>query len=263
MDKLDYFNHIMTGRKSISRRDFLALSAITLSGLAFNRMTNGRSLLNNRTLPQLKIETPDFPENIQLGRMCVGEPGANVDIKSEPYWNASSLGTAYYDDVFLWKQEVIARQLDQNRINQRWVETPEGYIYADYLQKVKHIPQEPLNQLPEIPDGGQGMWVEVVTPFTGLDFAKPPSQHWARTAVRPRIYYSQVFWAFNIRQDPVSDSPQYLLKQLHGAFDDAYWVAASICRQITPEEIAPINPDAEDKRIVVDLNYQNILDQLI
>ncbi|MEA3327634.1 MAG: L,D-transpeptidase [Chloroflexota bacterium] len=248
----------MLRNERISRREFLAISALALGGLAFNRTKNGNSFFDRGILVQEDPPTPEFPENIQLGRMCVGEPGANVDIKSEPYWNAPSSGTAFYDDVFLWKQEVIARQLDQNRINQRWVETPEGYIYADYLQKVKHIPQEPLNQLPETPDGGQGMWIEVFTPFTGLDFVKPPSQHWARAAVRPRIYYSQVFWAFNIRRDPVSDTPQYLLKQLHGAFDDAYWVDASICRQITPEEIAPINPDAEDKRIVVDLNYQTL-----
>jgi len=136
MDKLDYFNRIMFKKDRLSRREFLAMSGLALGGLAFNQIKKGRGFTNRRILAQEEPETPEFPENIQLGRMCVGEPGANVEIKSEPYWNAPSSGRAYYDDVFLWKQEVIAQQLDQNRINQRWVETPEGYIYADYLQKV-------------------------------------------------------------------------------------------------------------------------------
>jgi len=258
MDKLDYFNRIMFKKDRLSRREFLAMSGLALGGLAFNQIKKGRGFTNRRILAQEEPETPEFPENIQLGRMCVGEPGANVEIKSEPYWNAPSSGRAYYDDVFLWKQEVIAQQLDQNRINQRWVETPEGYIYADYLQKVEHVLQEPLNQLPITTTGDRGMWVEVVTPYTQLDFEKPPSQHWARTAVRPRIYYSQVFWAFKIRTAPDTDKIQYCLKEKWGSLGDEYWVDASVCRQITPEEITPITPDAEDKRIIVDLNYQTL-----
>ncbi len=85
-----------------------------------------------------------FPENQILGRICVGAPGSRVDIKSEPYWDAPAVGTAWFDDVFPWKREVVASQIDQNRINQRWVEMPRGYIYADNVQKTQHIPQEPL-----------------------------------------------------------------------------------------------------------------------
>jgi len=258
MDKLDYFNRIMLRKDRLSRREFLAMSGLALGGLAFNQIKKGSGFTNRRILAQEEPETPEFPENIQLGRMCVGEPGANVEIKSEPYWNAPLLGTAYYDDVFVWKREVIASQLNPNRVNQRWVETPEGYIYADYLQKVVHNPQEPLNELPETTTGERGMWVEVVIPYTGLEFDKPPSQYWVRTTVRPRIYYSQVFWAFDIRRHPETGKMQYFLREKWGSEGDEYWADASVCRQITPEEIAPINPDVDDKRIVVDLNYQTL-----
>jgi len=257
MDKLDYFNHIMSHDR-LSRRKFLALSAMTLGGFAFKLDGTVQSLFESRIFPQDDTQTPGFTENTLLGRMCIGEPGAHVAIKSEPFWDAPTIGTAYYDDVYVWNRELIARQLDQNRINQRWVETSEGYIYADYLQKVKHLPQQPLGELPLNATGERGMWVEIVTPFTGLDFEKQPSQHWIRTAVRPRIYYSQVFWTFDIRQHPETGKIQYCLKQLWGAFDDEYWVDASVCRQITPEEIAPIHPEVEDKHIIVDLNYQTL-----
>jgi len=255
---LDYLNHNMKPKNKLSRREFLKYSAMALGGLALSGVNSNRGVANPGKLLQDEPLTGDFPVGKQLGRIAVGEAGTRVDIKSEPYWDAPSTGTAWFDDVFEWNQEVIASQVDPIRINQRWVETPQGYIYADYVQKVKHIPQEPLTQLPETPTGEQGMWVEITTPYTGMIFAKPPSQFWVREVVRPRIYYSQVFWAYAVRVDPNTGNPQYCLKQRYGALDDAYWVDASVCRQITPEEISPIHPGAADKRVVVDLRYQTM-----
>ena len=255
---MDYFNHNMTQKDRLTRRDFLKYAGLALGGLALSGTNTPGVLASLTGQNQDEPLTPDFPANIQLGRMCVGEPGTRVDILTEPYTSAPVAGTAWFDDVFEWKQEVISKQLDPIRVNQRWVEVPGGYIYADYLQKVKFLPQEPLLQLPETPNGERGMWVEIVAPYTSLTFERGPSQHWARTAVRPRIYYSQVFWAFAVRNDPLTGRPQYCLKQLYGADDDAYWVDAAVCRQITPEEVSTIHPDAEDKLIVVNLNYQTM-----
>lgn len=236
----------------------MKLSALAFGGLAFGGRNIDKTL--TRWLPILQEETSQFPEGQWLGRMCVGEPGIYVDIKSEPYWDAPAVGSAWYDDVFEWKREVIADPLDYNRINQRWVETPEGYIYAEYMQKVRHDTQEILTELPEQSTGDIGMWVEITTPYTGLDLVTEQEnyQYWIRETVEPRIYYSQVFWAFDYRLNPDTGKPQYCLKQLYGAWEDEYWVDASICRRITPEEVAAIHPDAEDKRVVVDLTYQTI-----
>jgi len=255
---LDYLNHNMKRKNKLSRREFLKYSAMALGGLALSGVNPGRVSASLGNFLQDEPLAPEFPSNKPLGRIAVGEAGTRVDIKSEPYWDAPATGTAWFDDVFEWNQEVIASQIDPIRVNQRWVETPEGYIYADYVQKVQHIPQEPLAQLPETPNGEQGMWVEITTPYTGLIFAKPPSQFWVRETVRPRIYYSQVFWAYAVRQDPNTGKTQYCLKQRYGALDDAYWVDAAACRQITPEEISPIHPGAADKRVVVDLRYQTM-----
>jgi hypothetical protein len=65
------------------------------------------------------------------------------------------------------------------------------------------------------------------------------------------LYYTQVFWAFDIRQHPTTSKTQYCLMQKVGAFPENYWVDASACRQITLDEITPIHPDAEDKSIVI------------
>ncbi|MDY6846322.1 MAG: L,D-transpeptidase [Chloroflexota bacterium] len=248
----------MKPNEKFSRRDFMKLLGLTLGGLALSgdktdRVFAGRGVLTN----DLQIGS-EFPADKALGRICAGDIGAHFDIKSEPYWEAPAVGTAWRDDVFEWKQEVIAKQLDSIRINQRWVETEAGYIYAEYVQKSRHIPQKPLLELPETTSGERGMWVEIVTPYTDMTFARSPSQYWIRDVINPRLYYSQIFWAFDVRTNPENGKIEYCLKQLYGAYADAYWIDASVCRQITPEEISPIHPEAENKHVVVNLIYQTL-----
>ena len=249
----------MNAKKQISRREFLKLSALTAGGLALGGSKSIRRM--GRWLPFQQDLNPDFPISQPLGRICVGAPGTHLDIKSEPYWDAPNVGTAWFDDVFVWKREVIAKQLQPGWLNQRWVETPEGYIYAESVQKVFNEPQNSLNELPVTPSGERGMWVEITAPFVDLNLTKPKEyyQYWIREVIRPRIYYSQVFWAFDIRQDPESGKTQYCLMQLHGAFEDNYWVNAEVCRRITPDEVGMIHPEVPDKHIVVDLDYQYMM----
>lgn len=255
---MDYFNHIMKRNNKYSRRDFIKLFGLTFGGIALSGNRLGRVFVDNALVSKNPQIEPDFPPGKTLGRICAGDPGARFDIKSEPYWDAPAIGTAWRDDVFEWKQEVIAKQIDPIRVNQRWVETEEGYIYSEYVQKAKYIPQDPLLELPETPLGEKGMWVEIVTPYTGMSFVRPPSQYWIRDVANPRLYYSQVFWAFDVRTNPQNGRTEYCLKQLYGAFADAYWVDAAVCRQIQPEEVSPINEDVEDKHVVVNLLYQTI-----
>jgi lipoprotein-anchoring transpeptidase ErfK/SrfK len=253
----------MNRKDKLSRREFLKHSALAFGGLA---LSSGKMrdvfAADKQSLIQQQDESPNFPVDIQLGRICYGRHGTRYEIKSEPNVNAPSVGTAWFDDVFEWKKEVVTNQVDINNINQRWVEVPEGYIYADNLQPVKHVPQEVLIELPETPDGSRGMWVEITTPYTPLDLTKPKDayQAWIRSEdnINPRLYYSQIFWAFDTRRHPSTNKIQYCLMQKVGALDDTYWVDASVCRQITPEEIAPIHPEAEDKRIVIKIRPRGL-----
>jgi lipoprotein-anchoring transpeptidase ErfK/SrfK len=253
---LEYLNLDMNRKEKLSRREFLKLSTLAMGGIVFSNSQSSKLILTR--LERLQDEPPDFPENVWLGRICAGQEGAHFDIKSEPYWDAPSIGSAWRDDVFEWNQEVIAKQIDPIRINQRWVETEQGYIYAEYVQKVQHNPQPELTELPVNDNSEVGMWVEIVTPYTGMDFVNTPTQYWLREAIRPRLYYSQVFWAFDVRQNPTTGKTQYCLMQRYGALPDQYWVDAEVCRQITPEEVAPIHPGEPNKRVLVDLRYQTM-----
>jgi len=248
----------MKKAKAFSRREFLKYLGLTVGGFAISSRSMDRIFADKWLFSNIPQIEPEFPIGKKLGRICAGDPGARFDIKSEPYWEAPAVSTAWRDDVFEWKREVIAKQIDPIRINQRWVETEAGYIYAEYVQETEHLPQEPLVELPQTPSGERGMWVEIVTPYTGMSFARPPSQYWIRDVVNPRLYYSQIFWAFDVRTNPQTGKVEYCLKQLYGAFNDAYWVDASVCRQIKPEDVSPIHEDAEDKHLIVNLLYQTL-----
>jgi hypothetical protein len=49
-----------------------------------------------------------------------------VDLKAKPDANSQTLGIVYEDGVVEWLREVVGR--NPYRDNQRWVETPQGYI---------------------------------------------------------------------------------------------------------------------------------------
>jgi len=233
-------------KKHFDRREFLKYSGLVMGGLLLPE-TASRLLVPQSTF---------FDSGNKLGRICVGDEGAQFDLKSEPNWNAPSTGIVWRDDVVEWKNEVVTNNLDYYRYNQKWVETPKGYIYSPYVQPVKELSNEPLSLLPETLDGKRGMWVEITKPVVDIIPAVTPSSYWIREVLKPRVYFSQVFWAYDIRQN--EGKTEYRLIEKYGAVPDNYWVDATACRVITADDVAPIHPDRTEKHIVVDLNYQTL-----
>jgi lipoprotein-anchoring transpeptidase ErfK/SrfK len=98
------------------------------------------------------------------------------------------------------------------------------------------------------------MWVEVSIPYVDLTLDNPPArapwlQYAASINLPARFYYSQIVWADGIRADE-SGQVSYRLNELYGS-GDVFWGPAQAFRPLTPEDVAPINPDAEDKKILV------------
>jgi len=116
--------------KRMSRRDFLKIGGV------------GLGLFVSPSLRDI-IALNDFPDFDMLGRVCSGK----VEIKAEPDTNSETTGLLYDDAVVEWQYEVAG--WNPTRINQRWVKTPDGYIWAPQLQAVKNEPNEPLAELPE------------------------------------------------------------------------------------------------------------------
>jgi lipoprotein-anchoring transpeptidase ErfK/SrfK len=224
--------------KNYSRREFLKISAFSLGALAFRPWVNWKQMQS------------DFPDAEQLGRNCAG---GWITLRARPTTNSPEVERVYEDSVVVWLREVIGEAAGFARIN-RWIETPKGYLYAPNIQPVKNIVNKPVTELPT--SGlGKGMWAEVTVPYVDLYLDRPACSPWLKEATSPRLYYSQVMWI----DDVITNSQGqilYRVNELYGNCGDIFWAAAEGFRPITKEEIEPIHPDVENKRVVVDLNHQ-------
>jgi hypothetical protein len=223
--------------RTISRRDFLRGAALGLGGAV---------LMPRRWSPDEPLVSDDH----RLGRVCVGK----VDVKAGPSIDSETVGVLYEDAVVQWLRERTGSY--PFRTNQRWVETPDGYIWSAYVQPVRDLPNAPVSSLPST-SLGEGMWTEVSVPWVDLSLANPPARSpWLKLGGVPRLYYSQILW---VDQTSVGSdgATLYRVNERYG-YGDMFWVPAEALRPLTEEELAPINPEVEDKRVVVDLLHQSL-----
>lgn len=221
----------------LSRREFLGLAALGLGGLALR--------------PGLHLPlAPQFPLGGELGRVNVGM----AEVKLRPDADSQTIARLYQDAVVPWLREVVGRR--PYRHNQRFVETPQGYIWAPYLQPVKNLPNIPVTVLPQT-SLGPGLWAEVSLPYVDLILANPPARSpWLKENPTPRLYYSQVFWIDGIRQEEGGEV-WYRVNERYG-YGDLFWARAEALRPLSQEEIAPIHPEVAGKRVVVHIGHQTL-----
>lgn len=196
---------------------------------------------------QMLLESPDAE---RLGRNCTD---GWIEMKTRPTDNSPTVKKLYEDTVVVWLREVIGAP---RSVSRKWVETPEGYVYAPYIQPVWNLPNEPVTSLQET-SMGKGMWAEVSVPSVDIFPEHEPCSEWLREVPIPRLYYSQILWIDEIKTNS-QGQVMYRCNERYGNCGDVYWAAAEAFRPMTQEELAPIHPDAEDKRIVIDLNYQTL-----
>ena len=236
-----------------SRRDFLKLTGAGLGALFFNPLKPERSAL----------ALPEFPAGDRLGRVF-----GKTDLRSEPSFSAPTVGTVYDDTIVVWQQEVITRgAVDPNIINQRWVKTPDGFIYAPAVQPVRNVLNTPVTS---IPNGAAGFWAEVTVPYVDTRVegaaASPHVKFLLENNFPVRLYYSQVVWIDQVAQ---ADGAVYYRFNENGgrppgvtggSYGDLLWGEGSAFRLLTPDEVTPIHPDVDPatKKIIVDRteNYQ-------
>jgi len=229
-------------KQILSRRDFLKLSAIGIGSLYFHPQNILRGL-------------PDFPDAKRLGRVTVGM----VELKAQPDPNSQTLGVLYEDAVLPWLQEVSGISPAYIFNNQRWVETPEGYIYGPYYQPVYNRPNQAVESLPDS-SRGAGMWAEVTVPYADAVLDREPSSNsWVEAKLEEgmplRVYYSQVFWIDQIKTNNQGETIYRINPNYYGGVD-MLWVDARAFRPIVYDELTPIHPEVTDKSIVIDVLHQ-------
>jgi L,D-transpeptidase catalytic domain len=228
-------------RKTITRRDFLRLCALSFGSLAL------------RPWGSRLFSLPDFPQADRLGR--VG--WYSVDLKERPDHESPTIGVLYEDSVVPWLKETVGPRPFRN--NQRYVETPGGYIWSGDLIPVQNQPAQPVAELPQA-GGETGMWVEVSVPYVDAIIENPPPrsafyQYRVEHGLPLRFYYSQILWVDQLRTN-ADGQVLYRLNERYGNPGDILWAAAEAFRPLSQEELSPINPEVEDKRILVKVRWE-------
>jgi lipoprotein-anchoring transpeptidase ErfK/SrfK len=249
----------MNSSNPVSRRGFLKMAGLGLGAMALRPLS---SKLGNRQISRAVL-LPDFPQADLLGRNCAADTnlsGGKIALKTRPDINSATVRDVYGDDVFPWLKEVSAETIDVNYPNQRWVETPEGYIHSLYLQPCKNLPNTPLSALPQ---GQAGFWAEVTVPYVNLFMENSvPITGWMKDHVtyglQPRLYYAQVTRVDQIRTSD-SETIQYRVNDRYNP-GEFCWAEGAAFRPLTDEDVSPINPDVDPatKKIVVNTSYQTL-----
>lgn len=230
-------------KNSINRREFIKLSGLGLGAVA------ARPLINS-------LPAADFPDSLKLGRVTT-DFGEGINLRARPTTESAEVGTVYGDEVLPWLREVVGYTPYRN---QRWVETPNGFVWSPLIQPVENNLNVAMNDFPTR-SIGKGMWVEVTVPYVNVSLGNinpisPRISFLVEEALPLRLYFGQVMWADDIRVG--EKGTEYHVRELHGSYGDHFWGPAEAFRVIEESEVAPISPEVEDKSILIDLNRQTL-----
>ncbi len=247
-------------KRHISRRDFIKLAGIGLGALAFKpyNFPELESLYTPKRLAQ-------FPLSEIIGR--VTDP--DVDIRSRPTNDPglnTSIGKLGADILVEWNREVIGNVIG-GLSNQRYIETPQGYVYASVVQPTRNLPNTPIT---EMPSGQTGFWAEVTVPYIDLTHEGVVASPWLQNNIiynfPSRLYYGQVVWVDQIRQS--NGFAEYRWNEdayghgygYGGGYGEFFWLDGAGVKILTEADVAPVSPDfpPDEKTIFVDLDYQTL-----
>jgi lipoprotein-anchoring transpeptidase ErfK/SrfK len=214
----------MTG---ISRRDFLKLSTLALSGLAFSPFV------------------PEFNEfdDSQLGRVTI----SSVSVYSQPSDKSRIVGQWFKDEIVHLYEQVTA---DEPEYNPVWYRVWGGYLHRAHIQKVRVLYNQPLSFIPE----DARRLAEVTVPFT-LPWRFTKTYGWQQ--LKFNLYYQTVCWIEAVEEGPDGQPWYWIYDEEAGS----YQIRAIHLRPIPDDELTPLSPEvpAEEKRIEVNLSTQTLM----
>jgi len=213
-----------------SRRDFLKLSGLTLSGLAFSPFLPGLTDFDDSFM--VRIATKDMP------------------VRKEPTDDSRIELSWYRDDLVHVYEEVVADEPVHNPV---WYRVWGGYLHRGRLHRVKTIYNTPPSLLQKDIKSVAEITVPYTTPYK---FSK--TFGWEPMA--PPLYYGSVHFVTSLEQGPEMadyNGPWY---QIYDELDSnvPYYVPAIHMRIFSQDEQMAISPDVpyEQKLIEVNLTSQ-------
>lgn len=215
---------------NLSRRNFLNLSALGLSSLAFS--------------PKPKIGV------WQNGDEMIRIANTSVSVYNKPDETSKIIFQRVRDEIVNIYYEVESDK--PPKYNPLWYRVWGGYIHCARVQKVN----VKINSVPS--KLADGLYLaEVTVPFTQSYLFRKPA-NWVQLY---RLYYGSIHWVVGIAEGPDGDA-WYRIKDEMLKYDTNldYYVPAKHIRLIDKTELTPIAPDVppEKKYVEVSLSKQEL-----
>ena len=226
----------------LSRRDFLKLSALGLSSLAFTPYVEEIQRYSKQGVVK-DWWTKIMPSPGSSARVAT----ESVSIHRQPWDESQILYQRYLDDMLNIYFPVVSEHGPET--NPIWYRVWGGYIHSAHLQLVEDRKNAILSEFPET-----GQLSEVTVPYT-LSYRYTTYAGWEPLY---RLYYQSVHWIKSLEEGP-DGKPWYKIEdELDSSY--VYYTPAENLRVIPSEEMAPISPEvpAQFKRIEVSIVQQTL-----
>lgn len=209
----------------ITRRDFLKLSTLALSGLAFSRVDTSLGGFDDTDLVRVATNS--------------------VSVYNQPNDTSSIVTQWLRDELVNVYEEVNSGTPGYNPV---WYRVWGGYMHRAHLQKVRFSYNKPMPVIRETGQLGQ-----VTVPYS-QSMRYVQNKGWVPVY---RLYYDSVHWIVGVEEGPDGEPWYRLMDEL---LDTTYLVQSSHLRPIPDEELTPISPEVpfESKRIEVSLATQTL-----
>ncbi len=164
-----------------------------------------------------------------------GRPTNPVSVYPEPSWRGAVVARKRFDEVI----DIIGTAEGEGIYphNNIWYQTYEGWVYSSFVQPTQWILNAPTLDL------GAGKWGEISIPIT-YGSGYPGNRGYSK------LYYSEVYRV--VRAQPARDGSIWYGIAGDNGVSVWRWVPAEHVRLMSPEELAPINPDVTNKLVLVD-----------
>jgi hypothetical protein len=213
--------------EKISRRDFLKLSGLGLTGLV---------------IPPFNFQFDDPFIDLQ-GRVST----RTIWMYDRPSSEATQVKIVHRDALLNLTNTAISDDVTAH--NRVWYQIgAEGFVYSGNIQPVRTILNTPRMDIPK-----NGLLAEISVPYT--EAYEIPDK---TSKVAYRMYFESTHW---VKSVSTSDDGQVWYQVRDDKFEKLYYALAEHLRIMTEEELAPLSPNVSNtnKKIQVRLDEQIII----
>lgn len=211
---------------SLSRRDFLKLSGLSLAALAAGRL----------------------PAPSQQAAGLLGRVTYDSSVFAQPRINLSSLRTLFRDELV--QIEHALHPFSGPAYNPTWFKIADGYVHSSFVQIVQEISNTPVNEVP-----AEGMLCRISVPIS-QPYTYSRQGGW-QVQNQFLLYFDSMHWV-TAKVDGPDGSAWYQITE--SWTNVQYYAKAEHLQPIPAEELAPISPDvpAAQKRVEISLLAQQL-----